>query len=246
MKSVTASVAETLTQDLALRIMRGELQPGTSIPGENELAVQYNVSRTSVRNALQVLGAKGMLTIQAKRRSTVAPREQWSFLDADVLSWLEEIGIDDALIEQLMITRLIFEPNAAAMAAINASGRDLADLEDAWEIMSQGQQQDSAELFKQGDLAFHTAILKAGHNPFLFSVGNALSAAMLFSFKRTLEPDVTLTLEAVDAHRELMECIRLKQPEQARQQMRHILLSAAKKHLGDPLPERLEHFLSAS
>lgn len=246
MKSVTASVAETLTQDLALRIMRGELQPGMSIPGENELAVQYNVSRTSVRNALQVLGAKGMLTIQAKRRSTVAPREQWSFLDADVLSWLEQIGIDDALIEQLMITRLIFEPNAAAMAAINANGRDLADLEDAWEIMSQGQQQDSADLFKQGDLAFHTAILKAGHNPFLFSVGNALSAAMLFSFKRTLEPDVTLTLEAVDAHRELMECIRLKQPEQARQQMRHILLSAAKKHLGDPLPDRLEHFLSAS
>ncbi|WP_313759130.1 FadR/GntR family transcriptional regulator [Atlantibacter hermannii] len=243
MKTVTVSVAETLTQDLALRIMRGELQPGMSIPGENELAVQYNVSRTSVRNALQVLGAKGMLTIQAKRRSTVAPREQWSFLDADVLGWLEETGIDDALIEQLMITRLIFEPNAAAMAAINANGRDLADLEDAWAIMSLGQQQDSAELFKQGDLAFHTAILKAGHNPFLFSVGNALSAAMLFSFKRTLEPDVTLTLEAVNAHRELMECIRLKQPEQARQQMRNILLSAAKKHLGDPLPPRLQHFL---
>ncbi|WP_312925639.1 FadR/GntR family transcriptional regulator [Atlantibacter hermannii] len=243
MKTVTASVAETLTQDLALRIMRGELQPGMSIPGENELAVQYNVSRTSVRNALQVLGAKGMLTIQAKRRSTVAPREQWSFLDADVLGWLEETGIDDALIEQLMITRLIFEPNAAAMAAINANGRDLADLEDAWAIMSLGQQQDSAELFKQGDLAFHTSILKAGHNPFLFSVGNALSAAMLFSFKRTLEPDVTLTLEAVNAHRELMECIRLKQPEQARQQMRNILLSAAKKHLGDPLPPRLQHFL---
>ncbi len=132
------------------------------------------------------------------------------------------------------------------MAASNASGRDLADLEEAWEIMSQGQQQDSADLFKQGDLAFHTAILKAGHNPFLFSVGNALSAAMLFSFKRTLEPDVTLTLEAVDAHRELMECIRLKQPEQARQQMRSILLSAAKKHLGDPLPDRLNHFLTAN
>lgn len=242
MKSATASVAETLTQDLALRIMRGELQPGMSIPGENELAVQYNVSRTSVRNALQVLGAKGMLTIQAKRRSTVAPREQWSFLDADVLGWLEETGIDDALIEQLMITRLIFEPNAAAMAAINASGRDLADLEDAWQIMSLGQQQDCAERFKQGDLAFHTAILKAGHNPFLFSVGNALSAAMLFSFKRTLEPDVTLTLEAVEAHRELMVCIRLKQPEQARQQMRNILLSAAKKHLWDPLPPHLQHF----
>lgn len=242
MKTATASIAETLTKDLALRIMRGELQPGVSIPGENELALQYNVSRTSVRNALQVLGAKGMLTIQAKRRSTVTPREQWSFLDADVLSWLEETGIDDTLIEQLMITRMTFEPNAAAMAAINANGRDLADLEDAWEIMSLGQQQDSEDLFKQGDLAFHTGILKASHNPFLFSVGNALSAAMLFSFKRTLESDVTQTLEAVKAHRELLECIRLKQPEQARLQMRNILLSAAKKHLSDPLPAHLAHF----
>lgn len=242
MKTAIASIAETLTQDLALRIISGELKPGMPIPSENELAMQYNVSRTSVRNALQVLGAKGMLTIQAKRRSTVAPREQWSFLDADVLGWLEVTGIDNTLIEQLMITRLIFEPNAAAMAALNANGRDLANLEEAWEMMSLGQQQDSAELFKQGDLAFHTAILKAGHNPFLFSVGNALSAAMLFSFKRTLEPDVTLTLEAVKAHHELMICIRLKQPEQARQQMRNILLSAAKKHLWDPLPSHLQHF----
>lgn len=242
MKTVIASIAETLTQDLALRIMRGELKPGMPIPGENELAMQYNVSRTSVRNALQVLAAKGMLTIQAKRRSTVAPREQWSFLDADVLGWLEVTGIDGPLIEQLMITRLIFEPNAAAMAALNANGRDLANLEEAWEIMSLGQQQDSAEMFKQGDLAFHTAILKAGHNPFLFSVGNALSAAMLFSFKRTLEPDVTLTLEAVNAHHELMTFIRLKQPAEARLQMRNILLSAAKKHLWDPLPSHLQHF----
>lgn len=242
MKTAIASIAETLTQDLALRIISGELMPGMPIPSENELAMQYSVSRTSVRNALQVLGAKGMLTIQAKRRSTVAPREQWSFLDADVLGWLEVTGIDNTLIEQLMITRLIFEPNAAAMAALNANGRDLANLEEAWEMMSLGQQQDSAELFKQGDLAFHTAILKAGHNPFLFSVGNALSAAMLFSFKRTLEPDVTLTLEAVKAHHELMICIRLKQPEQARQQMRNILLSAAKKHLWDPLPSHLQHF----
>ena len=148
MKTVIASIAETLTQDLALRIMRGELKPGMPIPGENELAMQYNVSRTSVRNALQVLAAKGMLTIQAKRRSTVAPREQWSFLDADVLGWLEVTGIDGPLIEQLMITRLIFEPNAAAMAALNANGRDLANLEEAWEIMSLGQQQDSAEMFK--------------------------------------------------------------------------------------------------
>lgn len=239
----SSSVAEKLIKDLALRIMRGDLLPEQPIPGENELAQRYNVSRTSVRNALQVLAAKGLLHIQAKRRSTVAPREQWSFLDGDVLSWLEDMGIDEAIMEQLMVTRLVFEPQAAAMAAVYATGHDLAAIEDAWQMMLLGQQQDSAELFKAGDLAFHTAILKAGHNPFLFSVGRALSAAMLFSFRQTLEPDMTLTREAVASHHQLMHLIRMKNPDQARRQMRSILLEAARKHLQDPLPPYLYHFL---
>lgn len=139
MSKPTSSVSESITRDLAIRIIRGELAEGMAIPGEHELAQQYEASRTSVRNALQVLGAKGMLLIQAKRRSTVTPREQWSFLDAEVLSWLEDVGIESELVEQLMLTRLIFEPDVAAMAALNANGHDLATIEDAWTTMQAGQ-----------------------------------------------------------------------------------------------------------
>lgn len=139
MNKPASSVSESITRDLALRIIRGELAEGMAIPGEHELAQQYEASRTSVRNALQVLGAKGMLLIQAKRRSTVTPREQWSFLDAEVLSWLENVGIESELVEQLMLTRLIFEPDVAAMAALNANGHDLAAIEDAWHTMQLGQ-----------------------------------------------------------------------------------------------------------
>lgn len=242
MNKPTSSVSESITRDLALRIIRGELAVGMPIPGENELAQQYDASRTSVRNALQVLAAKGMLLIQAKRRSTVTPREQWSFLDAEVLSWLEDVGIEPELVEQLMLTRLIFEPDVAAMAAINANGHDLAAMEDALDTMQAGLQNDSAAEFERGDLAFHTAVLRACHNPFLASVGNALSAAMLLSFKQTLEDDLRLTQEAVQQHRDLLQAIRMKQPDTARQGMRHILISAAHKHIWREIPEKYQHF----
>lgn len=242
MNKPTSSVSESITRDLALRIIRGELAVGMPIPGENELALQYEASRTSVRNALQVLGAKGMLLIQAKRRSTVTPREQWSFLDAEVLSWLEDVGIESELVEQLMLTRLIFEPDVAAMAALHANGHDLAAIEDALNTMQSGQQNNSASEFERGDLAFHTAVLRACHNPFLSSVGNALSAAMLLSFKQTLEDDLQLTVEAVQQHRDLLEAIRLKQVDSARKCMRHILLSAAHKHIWRDIPQQYQHF----
>ncbi|WP_413738468.1 FadR/GntR family transcriptional regulator [Sodalis sp. RH21] len=243
MKLPQSTLSESVTQHLARRIIDGDLAPGRSLPGENELAGEYKVSRTSVRNALQVLAAKGLVSIQAKKRSTVNNRDQWSLLDVDVLGWLAEGEVDQQLVEQLMVTRLIFEPNVATLAALNANGHDLASLEDALKRMHNGQQQAERALFEEGDLAFHQALLRATHNPFLLALGNALSAAMALSFRQTLEKDVRQTKSAVDEHFLLYEAIRLKQVDNARQQMRVILLNAARKRIWQDRPEMLKHFI---
>ena len=243
MTTPQATISETITRDLAMKIICGTLSDGEMLPGENELAVQYSASRPSVRNALHVLSAKGLLSIQAKRRSTVNPRELWSFLDTDVLGWMEEVGIAPDVAEQLVVTRLMFEPNAAALAAANATARDLAAIEEAWTLMSRGQQQDKIALFEEGDLAFHTALLKSCHNPFLMSIGNALSAAMMLSFKQTQEASVRETEHAVEQHRLLLEAIRLRQGVTAREGMRDIILSAANRHLWTTLPEKYAHLI---
>ncbi|AJZ88137.1 GntR family transcriptional regulator [Klebsiella michiganensis] len=231
MKTPQASISESVTQHLARRIIHGDLAPGLSLPGENELATEYDVSRTSVRNALQILAAKGLITIQAKKRSTVNLREQWSLLDMDVLSWLAEGKVDKQLVEQLMITRLIFEPNVATLAAMNASGHDLAVMEDALTKMRQGQVEDERALFEEGDMAFHQALLRATHNPFLMALGNALSAAMALSFRQTLEKDMRQTKAAVDDHFLLYNSIRMKDMEKAKSQMHVILINAARKNV---------------
>ncbi len=223
------SVSATLTRQLAARILGGDLAPGEQLPGENELAMQYEVSRTTVRNALQVLAAKGLISVQAKRRSTVCEQDQWNCLDQEVITWLGETEISQETVKQLMVTRLIFEPDMAALAATHASAADLAAIEAAWITMKQAQKHADGALFEKGDLAFHLALLRATHNFFLQSLGNALAAAMMLSFKQTLEHDVSLTALAVEQHQAVLEAVRLRQADTARQRMREILLAAIQK-----------------
>jgi GntR family galactonate operon transcriptional repressor len=164
-------------------------------------------------------------------------------LDLDVLAWLSQGKVDAQLVEQLMLTRLIFEPNVATLAAFNANGHDLAAMEDALGLMRRGQVEAEKAMFEAGDMAFHQALLRATHNPFLLALGNALSAAMVLSFRQTLEEDVRQTKTAVDEHFRLFEAIRLRQVEEARVQMRSILIHAAEKSIWQDRPAFVDSIL---
>ncbi|MNT46351.1 hypothetical protein D3C72_1829870 [compost metagenome] len=66
---------------------------------------------------------------------------------------------------------------------------------------------------------------------------------MALSFQQTLEEDIRLTKNAVEEHQQLLEAIRFKQVETARQRMRVILLNAAKKNHWQQQPEMFAHIL---
>lgn len=59
-----ASLSERLTQDLSGRILAGEWDPGARLPSESELAATYEVSRVTVRTALQALEVRGLIRIR--------------------------------------------------------------------------------------------------------------------------------------------------------------------------------------
>ncbi|MBC8655165.1 FadR family transcriptional regulator, partial [Providencia vermicola] len=136
--------------------------------------------------------------------------------DYDLLKWVGKAGVSPELFKQLVVLRLMFEPNASALAANFATGADLADLEKAWFLMQKGHEQDSLALFEQGDIDFHYALLKACHNPFLFSIGNAIQEALILSFKHTQEKSARETTESVKMHKLLFDAIRLKDSHNAK------------------------------
>src|SRR5690606_6286687 len=76
-----------VAEALAGRILRGEYEPGKPIPAEGLLLAEFGVSRTCMREALQVLGAKGLVFSRPRVGTVVAAPIYWNFLDADVLRW---------------------------------------------------------------------------------------------------------------------------------------------------------------
>jgi DNA-binding FadR family transcriptional regulator len=55
------NISWVLAEKLAQKILTGEYQPESILPGEMELGEQFGVSRTAVREAVKTLTAKGML-----------------------------------------------------------------------------------------------------------------------------------------------------------------------------------------
>ncbi|WP_104403070.1 FadR/GntR family transcriptional regulator [Vibrio penaeicida] len=210
-------------------VLRENIPAGSFLKGENELAQTMGVSRTSVRSALQTLASKGLITITPKVGSVANTPDKWNWLDHDVLRWVTQYKESDTFIPHLLEVRLMVEPNAAALAALNATGDNLAAIEKSYNMMADGVEKSDREQINTGDMEFHKQLLVATKNPFLISLGDALTTTMAVSFSQTLEQNVTLSKPALEEHYRVMDAVRMRNPEQARELMRDIVLDAISK-----------------
>lgn len=80
------NLSYVLAEKLAQRILKGEYEPGTILPGEIELGEQFGVSRTAVREAVKTLTAKGMVLPRPRIGTRVMPQSNWNFLDQELLT----------------------------------------------------------------------------------------------------------------------------------------------------------------
>jgi DNA-binding FadR family transcriptional regulator len=172
-----------LVHEIGLRIVRGELPPGTSIPTEGEPG-EATVSRTVVREAIKVLAAKGLVAARPKTGTQVRERRYWNLMDPDVLSWRIEAEPGDDLIADVFELRRLLEPTAAALAATRASEDEVDELWAAYGQMA-ANVADDPEAYIAADLRFHAIILEACHNELLAHLGSTLRAVFRASFART-------------------------------------------------------------
>src|SRR5579864_6726269 len=129
---------EQVARAIGLSIMRRDFKPGDVLLSEPELSMQFNVSRTVLREALKVLGKKGLIESRPKLGTRVRPREDWNLLDSDVIDWQYEVGPDKAYLEAICEVRLMFEPMAARLAAIRATHDEIDDIVEYCRRMQDG------------------------------------------------------------------------------------------------------------
>lgn len=212
---------------LAQWILGGKYAPGAALPREDELAELVSVSRTTIRGAIKVLIAKGLIETRPRVGPRVRPRDDWRLLDPAVLSWHPDIRSDQELLSGLLEARRIIEPSAAELAARRATAKDLAAIESAYLGMQQALPNNNIELVCEADLNFHRSLIYASHNVVLRGLVGTIDAALRATFLISNEI-MTSQAETLHVHLEVFECVRLRNPIGARKAMNSLLDYAAK------------------
>ncbi|WP_407649013.1 FadR/GntR family transcriptional regulator [Devosia algicola] len=76
----SSGLRSRVTETIAGWILSGEMQPDAILPTEAELSIKLGVGRNTIREAIKVLGSKGLLETRTKRGSKVSPRAAWSLV----------------------------------------------------------------------------------------------------------------------------------------------------------------------
>jgi GntR family transcriptional regulator, galactonate operon transcriptional repressor len=216
------NLREQLVEQLGGDIVRGRLLPGMPLPNEEELLSRYDVSRTVLREALNVLSGKGLLDAKPRRGTIVRPRSDWSQLDPAVLGWHDnpaEPGGDN--LDHLMELRRIIEPSAAELAARRGTEEDHVLIRKAYDAMVATV--NDVPAFVAADVQFHVACLRAARNEFLLPVTHVIRASLAASMRitnRDSELNRTVTLPL---HKAIYEAVVSRDTARARQAMQEHL-----------------------
>jgi DNA-binding FadR family transcriptional regulator len=182
-------VASNIEGSLRERIAAGEWSATGRLPAERDLAAEYGVARNTVRRAVEALANEGAIARHIGRGT---------FLNGainELATILQRVtGVSPA---DLMAARFIIEPQAAALAAKNASLSDLRAIADAHHHASEAYQTDD---FENWDTQFHQRLFAATRNELLASIHDILQVI------RSRNPWIELKRKSFSENRRLHYC----------------------------------------
>lgn len=180
-KSMHRKLYEYVVEEIGLRIMKGRIQPGDTLPNEEALCDEFGVSRGVLREATKVLAQKGLIRVRPKTGTLVRQRSEWNLFDADVLIW--NLKTEDQLefLQKVTEVRSIVESEAARYAAERADALEIEAIQDCFETLNEtlvDKTRYDYTIYLEADMAFHTAIMDACHNELLAQIGHTMRRAV--------------------------------------------------------------------
>jgi len=169
----TARLYEQIVMQIEESISGGRLKPGDQLPAERELAQQFGVSRTAVREAMKTLCEKGLVEAYSGRGTFVTADKSQSVRQS--LHWLVN-NADPQNAHYVTELREILEPEFTALAAARIEEQQLAMMREAIDVMDRSMQDPDAYI--EADLDFHLALAEAAGNPLILSLLDSIVAVL--------------------------------------------------------------------
>ncbi|MCL1879986.1 MAG: FadR family transcriptional regulator [Actinomycetia bacterium] len=214
--------SEQILEQIKLMLVDGELRVGDKLPTEMELCELFNVSRTSVREALSALSLTGILEI--RQGGGIYVRRASSDAIIEPLSFIFLMERDQ--LQNLLEVRKALEVEAAGLAAERHKPENLEAL--AAIIAEMEQDLPECRVSDVLDQKFHNELVRASQNPLLERLMNTMQDTLVHAFKLLralwLSADPAGAVELINEHRDIYQAIANGDSDEARRLMKDHLI----------------------
>lgn len=197
-------------------IFTGLLQDGDLLPSERELGSMFGVSRETVRGALSMVAAYGLINVSHGAKTRVNRNDTLLQRCTELLPELGAIEVNTHDVHTVFDSRKIIEAAIARKAAANMDAKGVAELR---KLLDQQQKLfDEPVHFQLSDKNFHKLISEYAHNEILCKYSGELYAYGL-NFRRQVM-EVTGAIErSYHEHEAILAALEAKDPDRAEQAM---------------------------
>ena len=190
------------------------LEPGEKLPSERMLSDKFDVSRSSIREAIQKLEFYGLLKSIPQSGTFVA-----NIGTIGMNGMIDGIlRLKDPDFKSLVQTRILLELETARLAAATRNKKDLEQIEEALDAYSEKVLK--GEDAVQEDLLFHLAIAQASGNSTLNSLMLIITPEIITNFEKYHVCDENQAFLGIQEHTNIYEAIKNKKPQVAKRKMK--------------------------
>ena len=206
-------LSDLVVEQIEESISSGKLQPGERLPPERELAEQFKVSRTAIRESIRSLTAKGLLEVRAGSGAYVSVPGTKQVSES--MSLILRLSTSKDLYAQVFQVRRLLEVEIAGLAAKWAKEDDIEMMEEAVRTMETECDQG---VLAECDVDFHAALANASQNE-LYPILLDSVVDIMIEIRRMALMNPGARDEAMNSHRKILERVKNKDVEGARLEM---------------------------
>ncbi|MEF3312990.1 FadR/GntR family transcriptional regulator [Paenibacillus sp. GYB004] len=214
-------IYEQIAEQIKQQIVGGKLPPGHKLPSTRELTERYQVGRSTMREALSMLKAMGLIEIRQGEGCYVrsiediemeAPRFEFLFTSLEAVA-------------ELLEARISLEVANAGLAAAKRTDEDLAALQNVLSDMDS--ELGTEAVGEKQDMRFHLTLAKATHNSIMVKLLETISAQVELTIRETrrvrLYANKAIASQLWHEHKAIFDAVAARDVEQAQAEMRRHL-----------------------
>lgn len=197
------SLSEVVFSKLSGEIINGTLKKGDKLLSESQLCELYNVSRVSVRSAIQKLQAQGLVYTQAGKGTYVLFDNIASTMMRNMVRTLD---MSEQEYMDIIELRQTIEYKSIELMVKRGTREDFDNLEKALESMKQSQQ--NYIKYAEADLQFHFTIIKGSNNRLFYDIINGCRETLVRYFTEMSKVNFDGFKDSIQKHQDILTALK--------------------------------------